>query len=163
VGPFGGLLVRRRQAGPGARRSESFIERYLCFLVAGVPMAVDLATVQEVVEVPPLVPIPRPAGAAEGFAVVRDRVVLVVDLRRRLGLVNPVTDSRARLIVTAGMPRPWAFLVDAATEILALDIGAPETGVAPGAGLRADLFAGSLETEGRRVFLPDFVKVLSGR
>ena len=92
----------------------------------------------------------------------RGRVLLVVDLRKRLGLVNPVTDERTRLIVTAGQPRPWAFLVDAATEILALEAAAPEAGAAPGAGLRADLFAGSLEVGGGRVFVPDFGKVLSG-
>jgi len=126
-------------------------------------MAMDLAGVQEVVALPPLFRIPRPAGPAEDLAVVRGRVVLVVDLRKRLGLVNPVTDQYARLIVTTGQPRPWAFLVDAATEILALETAAPEEGAAPGAGLRADLFAGSLEVGGSRVFVPDFAKVLAGR
>ncbi len=124
-------------------------------------MAMDLAAVQEVVGVPSLFRIPHPAGPAEGLAVVRGRVVLVVDLRRRLGLVNPVTDGRTRLIVTAGLPRPWAFLVDAVTEVLGLDAAAPEAGAVPGAGLRADLFAGSLEVGGSRVFVPDLAKILS--
>jgi chemotaxis signal transduction protein len=79
----------------------------------------------------------------------------------RLGLVNPVTDQRARLIVTAGQARPWAFLVDAATEILTPEAAAPGDPGAPAAGLRPDLFAGSLEVRGRRVLLPDLVKVLA--
>lgn len=124
-------------------------------------MAMDLGGVQEVVEVPPLTRIPRPVGPAEHLAVVRDRVVLVVDLRVRLGLVNPVTDQRARLIVTAGQARPWAFLVDAATEILTQEAAAPGDAGAPAAGLRPDLFAGSLEVRGDRILLPDLVKVLA--
>lgn len=135
--------------------------RYLSFVVAGVPMAMDLAAVREVVEVPSIFPIPRPASAAEGLAVIRDRVVLVVDLRRRLGLINPVIDHRTRLIVSVGLARPWAFLVDAATGILAAGAEAPEPEATPGGGLRADLFAGSLEAEGARIFLPDFSKILA--
>jgi len=153
-----GGAVRGRAAAVPPRPP---VARYLSFVVAGVPMAMDLAAVREVVEVPPRFPIPRPAGAAESLAVVRDRVVLVVDLRRRLGLVNPVTDQRTRLIVTAGLAHPWAFLVDAATGILATGPEAPDAEAAPGAGLRADLFAGSLEAQGARVFLPDFSKILS--
>jgi len=151
----------RGAAGPGPAGPPVPPRRYLCFLVAGIPMAMDLGAVQEVVEVPPLTRIPRPAGSAEHLAVVRDRVVLVVDLRKRLGLVNPVTDHRARLIVTAGQARPWAFLVDAATEILTQEAAAPDDQGAPAAGLRPDLFAGSLEVRGNRILLPDLVKVLA--
>lgn len=148
----------RGRAPTGAPRRP--VARYLSFLVAGVPMAMDLAAVREVAEVPLLFPIPRPAGPADHLAVVRDHVVLVVDLRKRLGLVNPVTDQRTRLIVTAGLARPWAFLVDAATGILAA-AEPPETEAAPGAGLRADLFAGSLKAQSTRIFLPDFSKILA--
>lgn len=158
-----GALHGRAREGEPPPTAKGPLRRYLCFTVAGIPMAMDLAAVQEVVAVPPLVRVPRPAGPAESLAVVRGRAVLVVDLRKRLGLVNPVMDNRTRLIVTAGQPRPWAFLVDAATEVLALEAQAPESDASPGAGLRADLFAGSLEAGGSRIFLPDFAKVLSGR
>lgn len=155
----------RGGGGPGGRTDPGIfptaVVRYLRFTVAGIPMAMDLAAVQEVTGVPPLFRIPRPAGPAEHLAVVRGRALLVVDLRVRLGLVNPVTDDRTRLIITAGQPRPWAFLVDAVTEVLALEAAAPEAGQAPGAGLRADLFAGSLQVGGSRVFVPDFAKVLT--
>ncbi|HEY7677645.1 MAG TPA: chemotaxis protein CheW [Candidatus Methylomirabilis sp.] len=162
--PGRGGAVQRGRARPGAPPAApgASLRRYLCFTVAGIPMAMDLATVQEVVEVPPIFRIPRPAGPAEHLAVVRGRMVLVVDLRRRLGLVNPVTDARTRLIVTAGQARPWAILVDSATEVLTLEATAPEAGAAPGAGLRADFFAGSLEVGGGRIFVPDFAKVLAG-
>jgi chemotaxis signal transduction protein len=158
--------VARRGAAPGRlgraipAGSPSAQRRYLSFLVAGITMGMDLAAVQEVAEVPPMCRIPRPAGAAEYLAVVRGRAVLVVDLRRRLGLVNPVTDQRTRLIVTAGLARPWALLVDAATEVLTVDAIPPDTEASPGAGLRADLFAGSIPAHGRRLFLPDLGKVL---
>jgi purine-binding chemotaxis protein CheW len=123
-------------------------------------MAMDLTAVQEVIEVPPLSRIPRPAGAADRFAVVRGRVLLVVDLRKRLGLVNPGMDQQTRLIVTAGHSRPWAFVVDTATEILSLGAGAFEGQGTPGAGFRSELFAGSLEVRGSRVLLPDFARLL---
>ncbi len=165
VSPAGGRALPRGR--PGAARLQPAgpqgpAHRYLCFLVAGVPMAMDLTAVQEVVEVPPFSRIPRPAGAAEHFAVVRDRLVLVVDLRKRLGLVNPVTDQQTRLIITAGLSRPWAFMVDAATEVLSLAAGAAEGQGAPGGGFRSELFAGSLEVRGSRVLLPDFAKLLGG-
>jgi len=156
-------LSARARGRPGASPAApgATLRRYLCFTVAGIPMAMDLAAVQEVVEVPPVSRIPRAAGPAEHLAVVRGRMVLVVDLRKRLGLVNPLTDARTRLIVTAGQPRPWAILVDSATEILTLDAAPPEADAVPGAGIRADLFAGSLEVGGGRIFVPDLAKVLS--
>lgn len=151
---------RPRRAAPP--RPAAPQPQYLCFTVGSVPMAMDLLAVREVVEVPPLARIPRPAGPADSLAAVRGRVVLVVDLRKRLlNLVNPVTDGRARLIVTAGLARPWAFLVDAVTEILALEAEPPAAAATPASELRGELLAGSLEVRGTRVLVPDWAKVLA--
>jgi purine-binding chemotaxis protein CheW len=103
------------------------MRQYLCFTVADLALAIQLDQVTEVVAVPPITRVPRPARHIEGLASVRGRTIAVVDLRKRLGLVNPAGMRDARMIVATpgGYPQPLGFIVDAVGEILSVgDAGA---------------------------------------
>ena len=134
--------------------------RYLCFLVADLSLAIPVDQVAEVVAVPPITKIPRPAHHIEGLASLRGRTIPVVDLRKRLGLVNPATDHHTRMIVA--LPGPpgelMGFLVDSVGEILS--VGEVE-GAAPASipWVAEGLLAGALQVQGRQVLLPDLTKI----
>ena len=136
------------------------MQRYLCFLVAELSLVIPVDQVAEVAPVPPITKIPRPARHIEGLARWRGRTIPVVDLRKRLGLVNPVTDHHTRMIVALPGPRgePVGFIVDSVGEILS--VGEAE-GAAPVSvpWVAEGLLAGALEVQGRQVLLPDLAKI----
>jgi purine-binding chemotaxis protein CheW len=137
------------------------MKRYLAFTVADLSLAVELGQVSEVVEVPPITKVPRPARHIEGLANLRGRTVPVVDLRKRLGIVNPATGGTRRMIVAlpAGRSEPLGFIVDSVGEILS--VGEPEGPTrAPHPWVDERLVAGTLEVHGQPVLLPDLVKIL---
>jgi purine-binding chemotaxis protein CheW len=136
------------------------MQRYLCFLVADLSLAIPVDQVTEVAPVPPITRIPRPARHIEGLATLRGRTIPVVDLRKRFGLVNPVTSHHTRMIVAlpGGRDEPVGFIVDSVGEILS--VGEAE-GPAPLSvpWVAEGLLAGALEVQGRQVLLPDLAKI----
>jgi len=135
--------------------------RYLRFTVADLNLAIQLDQVYEVVEVPPITKVPRPARHIEGLANLRGKTVPVVDLRKRLGLVNPATSGTARMIIAlpGGRGEPMGFIVDSVGEILTVgEAEGPARVTAPWVDER--LLAGTLEVHGRPVLLPDLVKIM---
>ncbi len=137
------------------------MKRYLSFTVADLNLAIQLDQVFEVVEVPLITKVPRPARHIEGLANLRGKTVPVVDLRKRLGLVNPATTGTARMIIAlpGGRGEPMGFIVDSVGEILSVgEAEGPARVTAPWVDER--LLAGTLEVHGRPVLLPDLVKIM---
>ena len=86
----------------------------------------------------------------------------MVDLRKRFGLVNPLTDHHTRMIVAlSGSPsEPVGFIVDAVGEILSVREaeGAVPVSVP---WVAQNLLAGALEIQGRQLLLPDLAKIVA--
>lgn len=136
------------------------MRRYLCFLVADLSLALPVDQVAEVAPVPPITRIPRPARHIEGLATLRGRTIPVVDLRKRLGLVNPVTGHDTRMIVAMAGDRgePTGFIVDSVGEILS--VGEAEDASPVSVPWVAEgLLTGALEVQGRQLLLPDLAKL----
>jgi purine-binding chemotaxis protein CheW len=136
------------------------MKRYLAFTVADLPLAIPVDHVSEVVEVPPITRIPRPARHIEGLASLRGKTIAVVDLRRRLGLVNPVTGRSTRMIVVlpGGRDEAVGLIVDSVGEILTPGETEPSGGASI-PWVAEGLLTGALEVEGRQVLLPDLAKL----
>jgi chemotaxis signal transduction protein len=136
------------------------MKRYLTFTVADLPLALPVDQVAEVAPVPPITRIPRPAPHIEGLATLRGRTIAVVDLRKRLGLVNPMTGDDSRMIVAmvGGRREPIGFIVDSVAEILSVNEaeGTPSASVP---WVAEGLLAGALEVQGRQLLLPDLAKL----
>lgn len=102
------LLVPLTQPGPG--------ERPLCCGLA-------LAGVREIVELPPLSPVPRGPSFLLGLASWRSRAVPVIDLAARLGLPPLERDRRSRLLVLrAGEAGLVGMLVGQAARVVGLPL-----------------------------------------
>jgi purine-binding chemotaxis protein CheW len=135
--------------------------RYLRFTVADLNLAIQLDQVYEVVEVPPITKVPRPARHIEGLANLRGKTVPVVDLRKRLGIVNPATGGTRRMIIAlpAGRSELLGFIVDSVGEILSVgESEAPARTPPPWVDER--LVAGTVEVHGQPVLLADLVKIM---
>jgi purine-binding chemotaxis protein CheW len=113
---------------PRARRQRSAANKHLGLMLASELLVVPLLSVQEIVGLQEITPVPRMPGYLRGIINLRGRVLSVVDLRLRLG-VERATDTKRTCIVVSQIPGPngtvaMGLLVDQVTEVL--DI-APES------------------------------------
>lgn len=136
------------------------MQRYLAFTVAELALAIPVDQVFEVAPVPPLTRIPRPARHIEGLATLRGRPVPVMDLRKRLGLVNPTMSRHTRMIVAwpGGRRQLLGLIVDSVGEILSVgEVEGPAR--IPASWVDEGLLIGALDIQGQPVLLPDLVKI----
>jgi purine-binding chemotaxis protein CheW len=95
-----GLLpraARRARQHEGGPRSE-----YLAFALGGDPYAAPVSRVREILKPPPLTPVPRAPRDVLGIVSVRGQLTTILDLRRRLRLVESVPTRRARILLVEG-------------------------------------------------------------
>ena len=106
-------------------RAEAIAENHVtlgCFEVGGHTYAIDVAQVREVVRWQSVTPLPNAPALIEGVIDLRGAVVPVVDLGRALGS-GPVTPGlRTRIAVTEIDGLVMGLTVDAAVEVLSVDV-----------------------------------------
>lgn len=84
----------------------------LAFSLADEAYALPLASVHEILKVPPITPVPRAAADVLGIVSVRGRITTVLDLRRRLGLPEHPLGPRARILLVDSGVEIFGLLVD---------------------------------------------------
>lgn len=110
-------------AAPAATRTS----RHVIFELAGQRYGVPAAHTHEVLRVGPISRVPGAPRYVRGVTSIRGRVIVVVEVRQRLGLAALELDDRARLLVVDSAGRRFALLVDAVTELASID----EASIAP--------------------------------
>jgi purine-binding chemotaxis protein CheW len=102
-----------RRAGEAGKRTE-----YLAFVLANETYAVQIAQLAEILRPPPITEVPRAPRVVLGVISVRGKLVTVVDLRRRLNLVEGPIDRRSRiLLVESGGGEQLGLLVDEVQQV----------------------------------------------
>jgi purine-binding chemotaxis protein CheW len=97
-----------------------------CFEVRGRSYALEIAQVREIVRLPPITPLPKAPALIEGVIELRGSVVPVIDLGRAL-VGEPVDRGpRARVMVFELDGLLVGLCVDAAVDVLSLDVHALE-------------------------------------
>jgi purine-binding chemotaxis protein CheW len=82
--------------------------------------AVTVSSVQEIIRLPAITPVPSAPSHIEGVINLRGRILPIMDLGRRLGLeVRPRTKA-SRVIVASAGGRLVGLLVDAVREVIEL-------------------------------------------
>ncbi len=130
------------QPEPAAESAAGAAEVQLCtFRVGGEEYAIDIMRVREVLQPAPLTPVPASPSHLLGVFRLRDDVIPVVDLARRLGLQAEQPSRRSRFIVVRVGGRLLGLRVDEVREVLRL--ARAELRPAPAA----------LDARGERLFL----------
>jgi purine-binding chemotaxis protein CheW len=94
----------------------------LCtFRVGGEDFAIDIMRVREIINPQPVTPVPRAPAFVEGVIRLRDEVIPVVDVRRRLGIAAAAPTRKSRFLVVRIGARRVALVVDEVTEVVRLD------------------------------------------
>jgi purine-binding chemotaxis protein CheW len=112
-------LARAAALRRGAPAAADALRQLLSVRVDGVPYAVPVENVREIVRVRPITPIPRVARCVRGVISLRGEIIQVIDLRLRLGLAPAAASKANRIVVVqAEDGRVAGVLVDEVREVL---------------------------------------------
>lgn len=89
---------------------------YLLAHLAGRGVAIDTDSIESVVDIGEVTPVPRAAPAVRGLAALRSRVVTVIDTRVALGL-PPAPAASARAVITRVDGHHYAVTVDSLEDV----------------------------------------------
>ncbi|HYO93919.1 MAG TPA: chemotaxis protein CheW [Polyangiaceae bacterium] len=97
------------------------MREFLVFALGSELYGVELTRIKEILSPPPLTPVPRAAPEVVGVCSVRGLLVAVLDLRRKLRLVERPVTRRARiLLTTADSGEVIGLLVDEVRQVVRL-------------------------------------------
>lgn len=109
----GTATLARRARDAGGRTRE-----FLSFTLAGDVYAVELAKIREIVSPPPLTPVPRAPKDIIGVCSVRGLLVTVMDLRRRLRLVERPPTRLTRILLANTESEVIGLVVDEVRQVV---------------------------------------------
>jgi purine-binding chemotaxis protein CheW len=137
--------------------------KYLTFVLAGEEYGVDISTVQEIVVMLPITPMPDAPPGIVGAVSLRGSVIPVLDMRVRLGLPTLATPSRDAVVVVARIRGlRVGLVVDRVLEVTEVSAMSIEPVPAFGNAVASHLIRGLVTTAGRVRILLEIEAVLSG-
>jgi purine-binding chemotaxis protein CheW len=111
--------LARAAAAARDQHVETLVRELLRVEVAGVPYALPIERVREIVRLRPLTHIPRVPEIVLGVISLRGEILQVLELRQALGAGSAPPGRRARIVVMHGDDGEAAgLLVDAVTEVM---------------------------------------------
>lgn len=132
------------------------------FVIGDEMFAVDILTVQEIIRDATITAIPDAPDFLEGVINLRGSIIPVIDLRKRLKLVQPAhLDPDVWIIILTVEGRVTGFVVDRVTKVL----NVPAESIKPPpdivvSGLRSQYIRGVCKLEQRLLILLDFSRIL---
>ncbi len=100
--------------------ADGAIYEFLAFKLGGETYALPLAGVQEILKPPRITQVPRSPYEVLGIVSVRGRVTTVLDLRRRLRLVEAPMDKNTRVLLVDAGDEILGMLVDSVLQVYRL-------------------------------------------
>lgn len=107
----------RKATGPKPR-----LETCLTFSLGGETFAMPVEPVQQIVRISSITRVPHAPRPIRGVTNLRGRVIPVIDLRVRVGLVATEIDRSSRIIAVGSRGRVIGLLVDAVHQVMHLDL-----------------------------------------
>ncbi len=132
------------------------------FVIGEELFGVDILTVQEIIRETTITPIPDSPDFLEGVINLRGSIIPVIDLRKRLKLVEAgALNPDIWIIILTVEGRLTGFVVDRVTKVL----NVPESSIKPPpdivvAGLKSQYVRGVCKLEQRLLILLDFNRIL---
>ncbi len=87
---------------------------------------VDIESVQEIIRVGQITPVPNAAEVIEGVINLRGRVIPVINLRRKLSLADGTLTKNSRIMIVEAAAKVLGMLVDAVSQVLWMPVASVE-------------------------------------
>lgn len=122
---------------------------------------VDIGDVREIIRMQSITGVPRAPQFVEGVIDLRGRVVPIVDLRKRLGLLVTEHTKESRIVLVDITGRDVGVIVDGVTEVLRIPLSSVEPPSTMINDADAAFLRGIARLEDRLIILLDLSKVLA--
>ncbi|MBI5809695.1 MAG: chemotaxis protein CheW [Deltaproteobacteria bacterium] len=123
--------------------------------------SLDILKVQEIIRHMNLTRVPKAPEFVDGVINLRGKVIPVLDLRKRFGLVNNEKTEATRIIVVDIDDKTVGLKVDAVSEVLRLPSDTVEPPPSIVTDVESDYIKGVGKMEGRLIILLDVSKILT--
>ena len=139
--------------------------KYMIFQLAGEQYGIPVLDVREIIQMMPIVAIPRLPSFVKGIINLRSRVIPVIDLREKFGMDSiPYTERMCIVIAEIagkGGSALMGVIVDAVQEVIDIAEGIMQETPSFGAHLNTSFIIGIARTPGRITILMDVEIVLT--
>jgi purine-binding chemotaxis protein CheW len=96
------------------------------FELSGEEFGVDIMQVSEVIPVPRITRIPQAPECIKGLINLRGKILVVIDLNKRLGFSSKETDSLSRILIVKVKDTVIGMLVNSVKEVMRLPLSSIE-------------------------------------
>lgn len=120
---------------------------------------VDILAVREINRMMELTRVPQSPPEVEGVINLRGKIIPVLDLRKRFGLVGREQNEQSRIIVVEVHGRVLGFIVDRVHEVLRIDRSIVEPAPTMVCSIDSDFIAGVGKLDDRLLILLDLNKL----
>jgi purine-binding chemotaxis protein CheW len=147
-----------------AKHNDSEAEELLqlvSFRIGSEEYGVEILNVQEIIKLNIITRIPNAPDFVEGVINLRGRVIPVIDLRKRLGLIKKETDKDTRIIISEIDKSTVGFIVDAVSEVIRIPINVTEAPPEIAAGIESNFIKSVGKLKDSLLILIDLHKMLA--
>src|ERR1700674_3182728 len=130
------------------------------FRIGNETYGVRIGSVREIVRVPEITSVPSAPDLIEGVINLRGKIIPVMDLRKRFGQTEIISDKKNRILVVELENKLIGLIVNAASEVLKIppsEIDSPGSVFAEG---ESGYVTGVGKLKGRLLILLDITKLL---
>jgi len=130
------------------------------FRIGNETYGVRIGSVREIVRVPEITSVPSAPDLIEGVINLRGKIIPVMDLRKRFGQTEIISDKRNRILVVELENKLIGLIVNAASEVLKIppsEVDSPGSVFAEG---ESSYVTGVGKLKGRLIILLDIAKLL---
>jgi len=130
------------------------------FRIGNETYGVRIGSVREIVRVPEITSVPSAPELIEGVINLRGKIIPVMDLRKRFGQTEIISDKRNRILVVELENKLIGLIVNAASEVLKIppsEVDSPGSVFAEG---ESSYVTGVGKLKGRLIILLDIAKLL---
>ena len=130
------------------------------FRIGNETYGVRIGSVREIVRIPEITSVPSAPDLIEGVINLRGKIIPVMDLRKRFGQTEIISDKKNRILVVELENKLIGLIVNAASEVLKIppsEVDSPGSVFAEG---ESSYVTGVGKLKGRLIILLDIAKLL---
>jgi purine-binding chemotaxis protein CheW len=143
------------------KKQDAELMQLVTFSIGDEEFGVDILKVQEIIRMMEITRVPRAPDFVEGVINLRGKVIPIIDLRKRFGLVARGHDKHTRIIVIEINMMIVGFVVDSVSEVLRIPSSTVEPPPPVVSGMESEYISGVGKLEDRLLILLDLDRLLS--
>lgn len=144
------------------KKESTELLQLVSFMIGNEEFGISILYVQEINRMLQITKVPNAPNFVDGVVNLRGRVIPVIDLRTKLGIVRKEHDKNTRIVVVEIGNKNAGFIVDAVKEVLRIPDSITEAPPEIVTGTNSEFITAVAKLEDRLITIIDLEKILTG-